>query len=140
MTLDRQRARELAQALLYARNMRNRNDLLMNTPQSSMASGGGLYDETPFSGMGFPSPLRRSTRGGTGASRIAFNDAPNTSSRQATLQTTFAPPLAAAVGMGLQGFDQTYCLRNDKPLTFPPLIYQEKPLTFPPLIYQDLRH
>lgn len=63
MTLDRQRARELAQALIRARKMRNENGFLMNTRQSSTASGGRLYNEAPFPGTGFLSALRGTTAG-----------------------------------------------------------------------------
>jgi hypothetical protein len=69
MTLDRQRARELAQALLRARNMRDRNDFLMNAPQSSMTLRGKINREAPFLDPEFPSALRGTTAGGQAASQ-----------------------------------------------------------------------
>jgi hypothetical protein len=148
MTLDRQRARELAQALLRARNKRDGSDILKSAAQSSAPFGDGSYGEAAFRGMGFPSALRGTATGGKDASQsqqlvstprslpfrdparfsyvnevadiakargipahdqLAFNEAPSASSRPTTLQTTYGPPLAAAVGMGLQQLYRSYC-------------------------------
>lgn len=69
MTFDRQRARELAQALLRARNMRDGSDILKNAAQVSTALGDGSYGEPVLRGMGFPSALQGTATGGKAGSQ-----------------------------------------------------------------------
>lgn len=69
MTLDRQRARELAQALLRARNMRDGSDILKNAAQASAAFGDRSYGEPMLRRMGFPSALLRTATGGKAGSQ-----------------------------------------------------------------------